>query len=137
MTVEYGIICALEDEIRIVKNINAFLVKQHGFRKMYKWPDRSIKPKDKPFEIAHYYTQFLKETPGWLFDITPNYDKEGRVRFDQAKECGWTIFTKPFREIENEDQNLSEINVFFEELVNAVGFPVVVLHRYCKGEDRI
>lgn len=137
MSVEYGIICALEDEAKIVKNINAFLVKQCGFKKMYKWPDRSIKPIDKPFEIEHYYTQFLKETPGWLFDVTPNYDKVGRVRFSEAKECGWTIFTKPFREDGNEKQDLSEINKFFENLLGAVGFPVLVLHRYTKGEDRL
>lgn len=137
MFVDYGIICALEDEAKIVKNINAFLVKQCGFRKMYKWPDRSIKPIDRPFEIEHYYTQFLKENPGWLFDVKPNYDKVGRIRFAAAKECGWTIFTKPFRDDGYENRDLSEVDKVFENLLGAVGFPVLVLHRYMKGEDRL
>ena len=136
MWIEYGIVCGLTDEAKIVKNVNAFLVKQCGFRKMYKWPDRSIKPIDKPFEIDHYYTQFLKENPGWLFDIKPNYDKVGRVRFGGHPDCGWTIFTKPFREFDD-DVDLSGVESFFKALLDSVGFPVLELHRYAKGQDRI
>lgn len=136
MLTEYGIVCSLTDEGKVVKNVNAFLVSKCGFRKMYKWPDRSIKPIDHPFEIDHYYTQFLKEDPGWLFDITPNYDKFGRIRFAEHPECGWTIFTKPFRE-SSDDQALSDVASFFKSLLESVGFPVLELHKYAKGEDRI
>lgn len=135
MCIEYGIVCNLADEAKIVKNVNAFLVKRCGFRKMYKWPDRSIKPIDRPFEIDHYYTQFLKEDPGWLFDICPNFDKVGRVRFLEHPECGWTIFTKPFRE-PNDGQDLSEVASFFEALLDSVGFPILELHKYQSGQDR-
>ncbi|KAA9001096.1 hypothetical protein FJU30_07515 [Affinibrenneria salicis] len=136
MWIDYGIVCALSDEKKIVKNINHFLVQECGFRKMYKWPDRAIRPADKPFEIDHYYSQFLKQEPGWLFDVMPNYDKIGRIRFSQAPECGWTLFTKPFREF-NADQDLTETQTFFARLVDAIGFPVRLLHQYRQNEDRI
>lgn len=103
---------------------------------MYKWPDRSIKPVGRPFEIDHYYTQFLKENPGWLFDIRPNHDKVGRVRFADHPECGWTIFTKPFHDTDD-DKILADVKAFFSSLLESVGYQILELHRYENGQDRI
>lgn len=132
--IEYGIVCQLTDEKKLVKNINDFLQRQ-DFRKLYKWPDRSIRPADKSFDMGHYYAQFLKETPGWHFELMPNIDKSGRVRFEEALDCGWTLFTAPFRD-DDPSLGFSATNEFFDALIVALGFPTKPLRTYQRGESR-
>lgn len=135
MNIEYGIVCELSDEKKLVKNVNSFLTGL-DLRKLYKWPERSIRPADAPFEIDHYYTQFLKETPGWYFDLKPNFDKLGRVRFQGSPDCGWTLFTKPFRDMDPM-LDFTSTNEFFSSLVTAIGFPTKQVRAYKPGEDRL
>lgn len=136
LSMDYGIQCSADDEKRIVKNTNAFLATL-DYRKMYKWEDKSIQPPDRTFRISHYYCQFIKTAPRWYFDLRPNVDLDGKSRFPDHPDCGWTLFThKPFPETYSARDH-DTLNAFFTQLVGALGFPTRVIRVYEKGEDRL
>jgi hypothetical protein len=85
---EYGIKCNKDDEKQIVININKFLQKEYNYRKMYKWKDDSISK----FKYEYYYCQFMKQSPQWFFDLYPNEDLNGKLKFEN-KEVQWVLFT--------------------------------------------
>jgi len=136
LSVDYGIQCTAADEKQIVKNTNVFLATLQ-YRKMYKWEDKSIQPPERTFRISHYYCQFIKTPPRWYFDLRPNVDLDGKSRFPDHIDCGWTLFThKPFPETYSA-QDHDTLNSFFTQLVGGLGFPTKVIHVYEKGEDRL
>jgi len=134
--VDYGIICAAADEKRVLKEINGFL-SARDYRKMYKWQDTSVPPSpERTFRISHYYCQFLKESPYWYFDLRPNADLDGKQRFPDHAECGWTLFTRKTRHESNSKEEEQALNLFFSDLIRAITFPCVLLHVYTAREDR-
>lgn len=131
---EYGIFCKAEDEKRLVKNLNAFLV-DSGFRKMHRRVATGTLNLDHPTRYDHYYCQFLKEIPRWYFDLHPNVDLDGRARFPDRPEVAWTLFaskTCPELNTEADDATLDQ---FFASLARSVGFPTEVLHVYGPGDE--
>jgi len=126
---EYGIKCKRDDEKQIVKNINAFLQKQYNYRKMYKWEDKAIKK----FEYEYSYCQFIKEAPKWLFDLTPNEDKNGNWKFEN-REVQWVLFTAKNDTENYTDEQHKEVDLFFKKLLDATGFETLTLHKYKKDE---
>lgn len=132
---DYGIECAAGDEKRLVKNVNAFLATLN-YRKMSKAVDHSIQPPERTFRISHYYHQFIKVHPRWYFDLRPNVDLDGKSRFPEHPDCGWTLFThKPFPELYSAEDHAA-LDRFFAELVAGLGFPARVIHEYREGEER-
>ena len=135
LSVDYGIQCNAADEKQLVKYVNAFLASLN-YRKMYKWEDKSIKPPDRAYRISHYHCQFMKSHPRWYFDLRPNVDLDGKSRFPNHPDCGWTLFTrKPYPELYSV-QDHETLDNFFKQLVGSLGFPARVIHVYKKGEDR-
>ena len=129
---EYGIKCQKEDEKQIVKNINSFLQKEYEYRKMYKRKYEAISK----FNYGDYYCQFLKEKPRWHFDLYPNEDLDGKRKFDN-QETQWILFTKKRETQQNTVQENEEVDLFFQKLLNAIGFETVLLHDYKENEERI
>lgn len=136
--VEYGILCLPADEKALVKNVNAFLATL-GYRKMYKWVPSGVRDPDRPDDeprYSHYYCQFMKQHPRWHFDLYPNLDLNGKARFPERLDAGWTLFAiKTFAEGNSADDD-AQLDRFFAELTANLGFPTVVLHRYAAGENR-
>lgn len=136
--IEYGILCLPTDEKALVKNVNAFLASR-DYRKMYKWVPSGVRDPDRPEDeprYSHYYCQFLKQHPRWHFDLYPNVDLDGKARFPERLDAGWTLFAnKTFSEHNSAEDDLS-LDRFFEDLLANTGFPSVALHRYAPGENR-
>ena len=136
---EYGIHCQPNDEKLLVKNVNSFLA-AHDYRKMYKSIPRGLRNPEKPDKeprYSHYYSQFLKEHPRWYFDLYPNVDLDGKARFPEHLEAGWTLYaSKNFPELNSETDNAS-LDKFFSALVAGTGFTTTLLHSYEQGENRL
>jgi hypothetical protein len=130
--IEYGIRCKKEDEKQIVRNINNFLLKEYGYRKMYKWKHNAIST----FKYEYHYAQFIKQQPRWFFDIFPNEDMNKKWKFEN-RETQWILCTiKNDIELYSKEQN-EEVNLFFSKLIKAIGFEVIILHEYKEDEERI
>ena len=135
--VDYGIVCAATDEKALLKQVNAFLASR-DYRKMYKFKDTSIPPSpERTFRISHYHCQFLKQSPYWYFDLRPNADLDGKQRFPDHSECGWTLYTRKTRPEANSKADEEALNVFFSDLLRAIRFPCILLHLYAPREDRL
>ena len=130
--VEYGIICQREDEKELVKRINKFLKNEYEYRKMYQRKDNSISA----LNYEYYYCQFIKEKPRWYFDLYPNEDLDGKLKFDN-KDTQWILWINKEDVDNNTEEENEEVNVFFEKLIKAIGYEVIVLHEYKDGEERI
>jgi|GEM_PF-1558906 len=138
---DYGIVCNNDDENTIVKNINKFL-KQKEYRKLYKWEDTSVPPPSMPersFRISHYYCQFMKQDPRWLFDLKPNTDLDNKMRFPDHPECSWLLHTRPvFEDKYKSQEDFDNVKQFFSNLIASLSFPTKLLHTYKKDdEDRL
>ena len=132
---EYGIICQAGDEKQLVKNINSFLEKQFGYRKMYKTNNKSMLEARLPFVYSHFYNQFLKQGVRWYFELYPNADLEGKRKFSEHPEAGWLIWVNKMS-YSTEDEK-AENDRFFIELLSATGFEIKLLHEYKEGEERL
>jgi hypothetical protein len=129
---EYGIKCQREDEKELVKNINNFLQKEYGYRKMYKRNDDSISK----FNYEYCYFQFIREKPLWYFDLYPNEDLDGKLKFDN-KETQWVLFINKIDIEKNTSKKREELELFFQKLLCAIDFETILLHDYKKNEERI
>jgi hypothetical protein len=132
---EYGIKCKKDNEKQIVKNINDFLINEYNYRKM------DIQ-KDISFSMFNYgdiyclYTLYTEKKPHWYFDLMPNEDLDGNWKFDN-KDIGWVLFfIKTFETAYNEKDHV-DVDLFLKKLLEAIGFEIVLLHEYKKGELRI
>ena len=130
--IEYGIICARNDEEELVKRINAFLKNEYGYRKMYKREDDSISM----FEYEYYYCQFVKQCPCWFFDLFPNTDMKGKSKFEN-KDVQWVLWTNKQDIDKNTKEQNDEVDLFFEKLIEAIPYSVTLLYEYKDGEERI
>jgi hypothetical protein len=130
--IEYGIICAREDEKELVKRINFFLKNEYDYRKMYKRNDDSIST----FSYEYYYFQFMHQEPRWFFDLYPNIDTNGKSKFENS-EVQWVLWiNKQDTDQNTKDQN-DMVSIFFERLITAIKYPTIILHEYKDGEERI
>jgi hypothetical protein len=132
---EYGIICQADNEKQLVKNINSFLEKKYGYRKMSKTNNKSMLEARLPFVYSHFYNQFLKQGVRWYFELYPNADLEGKRKFPEHPETGWLIWVNKMSY--NTDQDKSELDCFFEELLTGTGFEYKLLYNYNEGEERL
>ncbi|WP_219702303.1 hypothetical protein [Marinomonas lutimaris] len=135
---EYGIYCRLEDEKKLVQNINQFLVSLN-YRKMYKTEPRAIRDPDNPEgekRYAYCYRQFMKEVPRWYFDIYPNQDLDGQSRFPDYLDIAWTLYVRKTDHVKNSAEDRIYLDDFFSRLSSSCGFPVQLLHSYFEGENR-
>jgi hypothetical protein len=137
--IEYGIKCEKKDEKDIVKNINKFLATKN-YRKMYKWKDKGgIRNIDDPGsdpQLEYTYTQFLKQSPRWLFEISLNVDLRNIHRFPDHPDCAWTLFfNKVCPELNSETEDLSLDN-FLKELLKGTGFECTLMFKYKKNDYR-
>ncbi|MDR2145520.1 MAG: hypothetical protein LBE91_03545 [Tannerella sp.] len=131
--VEYGIICQREDEKELVKRINKFLKNEYEYRKMDKRKEYSISA----LNYDYYYCQFIKEKPRWYFDLYPNEDLDGKFKFDN-KAAQWILWVKKQLVDNNTEEENEQVNVFFEKLIEAIGYETIILHKYKDGnEERI
>lgn len=137
LMIDYGIVCKASDERTLVRNVNAFLASEDYFT-LSKHAPAHIQPAARAFRIAHVYRQFLKQHPRWYFDLTPNLDLDGRARFPNDLDCGWTLFTnKPAHDLNSPEEDAS-LDAFFARLAAGAGFLTRILHEYHKvGEDRL
>jgi hypothetical protein len=129
---EYGIKCTKENENQIVKNINNFLQKEYNYRKMYKRKDDSISK----FNYEYLYCQFINEKPKWYFDLYPNEDINGEMKFEN-KEIQWVLFINKINVEEYTKKHHEEVDLFFKKLMDAIFFEIIILHKYAKDEERI
>lgn len=130
---EYGIICKKQDEKELVKRINQFLQNDYGYRKLYKSNDDSISA----FNYDYYYFQFIKENPRWYFDLYPNEDLDEKLKFDN-QEAQWVLYIDKKDVNENTGKQNQEVNLFFDKLIDAIGYETVILHKYKDDkEERI
>jgi len=134
---DYGIVCAASDERAIVRNVNAFLASE-DYRPLTKHKPTHIQPADRTFRIEHVHRQFLKQAPRWYFDLTPNVDLDGRARFPEDRDCGWTLYANKPSARDNTPAEDAALEEFFTRLAAATGFPTRILHTYEKiSEDRL
>lgn len=130
---EYGIICKKQNEKELVKRINQFLQNDYGYRKLYKSNDDSISA----FNYDYYYFQFIKENPRWYFDLYPNEDLDEKLKFDN-QEAQWVLYIDKKDVNENTGKQNQEVNLFFDKLIDAIGYETVILHKYKDDkEERI
>lgn len=140
---DYGIICEIGDEEKIVKNINTFLEKIYHYRKMTKRNKESDLESRLPFIYKHFYCQFLLKIPygeeigRWYFDLIPNSDLNGKMKFPNRKDVGWILWISKKDVPKNTQAQNEYLNKFFSELLDAVGYDVVLIHEYEDGEDRL
>jgi len=127
---EYGIICNKEDEKELLKRINKFLKNDYEYRKVYKRNDTSISA----FNYDYYYFQFIKEKPRWYFDLYPNEDLDGKLKFDN-QETKWILYFDKQNLSENTEIQNQEVNLFFDKLIDAIGYETILLHRYKDDEE--
>ena len=127
--IDHGIVCAAADERTLVRHVNAFLASR-DFRPLYKQTPTHIQPTGRTFRIAHVYRQFLKEHPRWYFDLTPNVDLDGRARFADDLDCGWTLYANKPSPEHNSSDDEKALDAFFTALAAGTGFPTRVLHQY-------
>lgn len=131
--VEYGIICQREDEKELVKRINKFLEKEYEYKKMYRRNDDS----ESSFNYEYYYFQFIKEKPEWYFDLYPNEDSDSKLKFNN-QDTQWILYAGKLNVSENTERQNEEVNLFFEKLIEAIGYKVIILHEYKDDfEERI
>jgi len=133
---EYGIQCSPEDEKKLVKNINAFLDKEYGYRKIYKWDHKSLLEARLPFVYSHYYCQFMKQPPVWYFELYPNTDLEGKTKFKGHPDCGWILFVNKRNE-DNTEKRRQKVMDFFNHFIANLGYETTLLHQYKDKEDRL
>lgn len=136
--IEHGIICQASDEKALVRNVNSFLANL-GYSKMYKRPPSGLRnperPEDEP-RYSHYYYQFLKEHPRWYFDLYPNVDLDGKARFPDRPEVGWTLYVSKTMPEQNSAADDAGLDSFFSALILGTGFSSILLHTYRQDEDR-
>ena len=131
--VEYGIICQRENEKELVKRINKFLEKEYEYKKMYRRNDDS----ESSFNYEYYYFQFIKEKPEWYFDLYPNEDSDSKLKFNN-QDTQWILYAGKLNVSENTERQNEEVNLFFEKLIEAIGYKVIILHEYKDDfEERI
>jgi len=112
---EYGIHCAASDERTLIANVNRFLAAR-GYRKLYKREPTGLRDPDNPGaqpRYSHYYCQFLKQHPGWYFDLYPNVDLDGRARFHAHPQAGWTLFANKVSPQWNTVEDDARLDGFF------------------------
>jgi hypothetical protein len=132
---EYGIICNKSDEKQLVKNINHFLDSAYEYRKMSKVTNKSMLQARLPFVFTHFYSQFLKTGVRWYFELYPNSDEEGKLKFLEHPEAGWLIWVNKMSY--STDAEKSENDRFFEELLQGTGFEWKLLYTYKEKEERL
>jgi hypothetical protein len=135
---EYGICCKPEDEKQLVRHVNEFLASV-GYRKLYKSVPAGIRNPDQPDKEprhSHYYYQFLKEHPRWYFDLYPNIDLDGKIRFPQHSNLGWTLYFNKVMPEQNSPADDLCLDEFCSSLCANVGFPVLLLRSYAPKEMR-
>jgi hypothetical protein len=130
--VEYGIMCQKEDEKALVKMINAFLKKEYNYRKLYHRKDDSISM----FNYEYYYCQFIKEKPLWYFDLYPNADTDGKLKYEENADAQWILFVNKRNVDTNTDKENEAVDLLFEKLIKSIQFPTILLHTYKDGEER-
>ncbi|MDP4078839.1 hypothetical protein [Acidovorax sp. A1169] len=135
---EYGLVCATDDEALLVKNVNAFLAAQ-GWRPLYRKQPTGLRNPERPDlepQYSHYYCQFHKQSPRWYFDLYPNADKRGVLRFPEHPQAGWTLFfNHPGHETDTPEE-LAQLDALCGHIAAGTGFAAVLLHTYQAGEDR-
>jgi hypothetical protein len=134
-TFEYGIICSPEDEKKIVKNINSFMEKEYGYRKIRKMQQESLLSARLPFVYTHFYSQSLKQGARWYFELYPNRDIEGKTKFEANPDAGWLLWIN--KQSYDSLENITELDQFFDELLAATSFETILLHSYEEGEERL
>lgn len=135
---EYGIHCLASDEKTLVANVNRLLAAQ-GYRKLYKREPSGLRNSENPGaepRYSHYYCQFLKQHPCWYFDLYPNLDLDGRARFPQHPQAGWTLYANKVSPQWNTAEDDARLDAFFRALLDALGFATELLHAYAENEDR-
>ena len=137
--IEYGIVCDASDEKFLVKNINSFLDRL-SYRKMYKRTPSGLRdpeqPKSEP-RYDHYYCQFHKQHPSWYFDLYPNADLDGKLRFPDRPDVSWTLFVNKTNPEQDSDEEDASLDRFFSALRDGAGFQMVLIHTYRQGENRL
>ena len=132
---EYGIICNKSDEKQLVKNINHFLDSAYEYRKMSKVTNKSMLQARLPFVFTHFYSQFLKIGVRWYFELYPNSDEDGKLKFPEHPDAAWLIWVNKMSY--NTDEEKSENDRFFEELLQGTGFEWKLLYTYQEKEERL
>lgn len=135
---EYGILCDASDEAALVKNVNDFLSTQ-GWRPLYRKQPTGLRNPAQPElepQYSHYYCQFLKQSPRWYFDLYPNADKRGVLRFPEHAQAGWTLFINYPGYPRDTPEELAQLDTVRGQIVTGTGFATVLLHTYQPGEDR-
>ena len=132
---EYGIICNKSDEKQLVKNINHFLDSAYEYRKMSKVTNKSMLQARLPFVFTHFYNQFLKTGVRWYFELYPNSDEDGKLKFPEHPDAAWLIWVNKMSY--NTDEEKSENDRFFEELLQGTGFEWKLLYTYQEKEERL
>lgn len=130
--IEYGIKCQKDDEKQIVKNINSFLQKEYGYRKMYQKKNDSISK----FNYEYNYWQIMKEKPRWFFDLCLNEDTNGKWKFEN-KEIQWVLYINKIGIEKNTSKEREDLELFFQKLLSTIGFEAIVLYDYKENEERI
>jgi len=137
--VEYGLRCSRDTEKNIVKSVNAYL-RTKDYRKMYKWKDKGgIKNIDDPSsdpQLEYSYVQFIKESPRWYLDISPNVDLRGIHRFPKHPDCAWTLYFSMINPESNSESDTVYLNNFLSELLVGTGCDNILLHQYTDSDYR-
>ncbi|MCL2638244.1 MAG: hypothetical protein FWD48_07715 [Oscillospiraceae bacterium] len=140
---DYGIVCEHEDELKIVKNINKYLKETYNYNKLYKKTNESLLSGHLPYMYKYLYCQFILKKPygkdigRWYFDLLPNSDLEGKMKYADSKNCGWLLFISKHDVAENTQAENDYVNIFFDGLINSIGYEAKLLHEYKDGEDRL
>ena len=131
--VEYGIICQRKNEKEIVKRINDFLEKEYQYEKLEKRNEETFSE----INDKYYYCQLSKDKPLWYFELYSNKGLANKIKFDNKK-IEWLLHTSKQSVNDNTEKENEQVNMFFEKLVEAIGYETVVLHEYKNdSEERI
>jgi hypothetical protein len=131
--VEYGIVCQRNKEKEIIKKINDFLERECEYEKM----EKVNEPAFSGFDYRHYYCLLTKEKPLWYFELYANADLANKIKFDN-KGIEWILYVNKQSIDNNSEKENEQVNMFFEKLMEAIGYEIVVLHEYKNNnEERI
>ncbi|OWA33476.1 hypothetical protein B9G55_22720 [Saccharibacillus sp. O16] len=131
---EYGIISTPADEKALAANMQAFFVPLN--RMMVKTKSKGLLEAHLPFVYKYYYWNLNKEMQVYV-ELYPNEDAEGKRKFADP-ETAWILFVN-MKEIHAPHDVIprQEQERYVQELLEASGFPYVVLYEYADGEERL
>ncbi len=138
--VEYGIVSTVEDEKKIIRQINKYL-RSKEIKNLRKETDKSMLEARYPFNYNYFYWQGTKrgsigQGSIWHLELLANKDINGKMQFPEREDIAFFFLViKHNVNLMSEETNDGR-DKFFQGLIEAIDFPVEIVYNYVPYEER-